>query len=192
MLAGDVLAEYSLAGRLPRRRGNGSPSMTPHGVYPCGAGWVFLAARDDEDWSRLARHVAADDITVDPDLATSARRHERRAEVDELVRRWTATRDLGTTVELLQSEGLPASAAFTGADIAADPGMTARGMVDRVGVATIDRTRAVCAMPWRVADRRPPYGEPPEPGRDTHAVLWDVLGMAENDVDALISAGVLR
>ena len=191
MLCGDSLAEYSLAGALPRRRGNADPVFAPHGVYPCRDGWLFLATRTDDEWARLAGLLARDGVTVDDRFAGGADRLARRDEVDALVGRWTALLDRQPAVELLQAAGIPAAPAVTGADVGKDPQFVSREFVTRTRVATTERTRAVCEMPWLVDGRRPDHLDPPELGRDTDDVLDRVLGMTGEEIAELRDAGVL-
>lgn len=192
MLAGDSLSEYTLAGRAPEHLGNTHRDHSPHGVYRCRDGWLFLAVRDDQEWARLRKVLAVAGIDVDADaFATAAQRRQRRDEVDGLVGRWTATMDRYPAFHLLQSERIPAAPAVSAEDLAKEPQLLARGYVTRARVATTDRTRAVCSFPWMVDGQRPDPGTPPELGTDTREILHRVLGMADAEIDDLIASGVL-
>jgi crotonobetainyl-CoA:carnitine CoA-transferase CaiB-like acyl-CoA transferase len=188
LLCGDSLAEWSLAGRLPERRGNGHPTMSPHGVYPCRDGWLFLAARDDDEWSRLSALLGA----TDDGLATSEQRVARRDAVDALVGGWTATLDRRAAFDLLQRADIAAAPAWDAAELSADPQLAARSFVNRTTVATTERTRAVCEPPWLVAGRRPQHTEPPVLGRDTADVLRAVLRLPDDEIHSLQESGVLQ
>lgn len=190
MLCGDSLSEYSLAGVRPARIGNTDRTYAPHGVYACRDGWLFLAARSDAEWAGLARLLARAGVDVSA-FAAREDRLARRDDLDALVEGWTSALDRGAAFDLLAAEGVPAGPAVTGADIVKDPHFTAREYVTRTRVATTERTRAVCEMPWRVDGHRPNMTEPPEFGRDTHAVLRRVLDMTDAEVDALEQTGAL-
>src|SRR5262249_24084731 len=107
MLCGDSLAEYSLTRHLPKRTGNAHAVHSPHGVYRCQDGWIFVAARDDSEWARLAALLTGDGFAVSSELATAGRRRQCRAQVDALVGSWTSSRDRRDAFDILQRIGLP-------------------------------------------------------------------------------------
>lgn len=192
MLAGDSMAEHTLAGVVPERMGNTHRDHSPHGVYPSVDGWLFLAVRDDREWRRLAELLEADGLEVDPAFATVAERLQRRSEVDDLVSRWTGKRDRSVAFDVLQAAHLPAAPAVTAEDLVQDPQMLERDFIRRTVVATTDRTRAVCDVPWIIDGRRAEHREPPVLGQDTYEVLHRLLGMDTSEVDRLVDAGALR
>jgi crotonobetainyl-CoA:carnitine CoA-transferase CaiB-like acyl-CoA transferase len=192
MLCGDSLAEYSLTCRLPKRTGNAHAIYSPHGVYRCRDGWIFLAARDDSEWARLAALLTGDGLPVSSELAAADRRRQCRAQIDALVNGWTSSRDRRSAFEALQRAGLPAGPAVTARDMEDDPQFAARAFVTRATVATTTRTRAVGEAPWMTGGRRPEHSEPPALGRDTRDVLRRVLRMPDATIDELQTAGVLQ
>jgi crotonobetainyl-CoA:carnitine CoA-transferase CaiB-like acyl-CoA transferase len=103
---GDAILRADL-GETVEPLGNRHPRMSPHGVFPClGDGtWVAVAARSDEEFTRLT--VAAE-LTSDPRWATLAGRKAGEAELEERISAWTRSRPAETVAEILQRHGIPA------------------------------------------------------------------------------------
>ncbi len=208
-LAGPAALDRQVNGRRARRAdvppGNRSPEppMAPHGAYPCaasGAGaqsrWIAIACRDDADWRRLRAAMGDPEWARAAGLADVAGRRAREDDVDRAIAAWTATQDRDALATALAAAGVPAGAVQDARDrVESDPQLRARGWLVPLPHAVVGE--------WPL--ERPPFrlsrGDvhpggvirrgPPCLGEDTHAVLRDVLGMADAEIAALADAGVL-
>ncbi len=203
-LLGPELLAYELDGRVATRAGNRDRDLVPNGVFPCVAGserasrypaggsgaegWVAISCADDAQWAALAELAGLPD---EQRWRTAAGRRPDDDRIEALVASWTATRDAGEIVALLQPRvacapvlGIP--------ELHADPQMAHRGYwvpiehpvygpVPYSGMqATMSRTQGVVR------------GPAPCLGQDTWYVLETMLGVDGDTIAALLADNVLE
>jgi len=198
-MVGPDLLDFSVNGRPLRRDGqpnanrNRMPAMAPHGIYSAQGddAWVAIACRDDDEWARLAELVG-EPWAKDPSLATLAGRLADEDALDARMAAWTATRDRFATAEALRAFGLPASVVARPEDrIDHDPATSEWGLWPTVHHTEIGEVR-VDGLPvhmsrtdWQIERGAPCLGE------HTREVLRDVLGLPDDEIDALHEDGVV-
>ena len=192
-MIGANLMEAASSGNNPEPIGNISLSVAPHGCYPCkGADrWCAIVAETEEQWSALAAILGAD-IAADDRFATNAERLRNRDALDKLISAWTRTRDAFTVRDQLQKAGIPCGVAQTGEDLVNDPQLKERGFIVEVDNARLGKvvlpnfplhfTNAKLTRRW----------EFPVLGKDTEAVLRDVVGYDAATIAALKQDGALE
>jgi crotonobetainyl-CoA:carnitine CoA-transferase CaiB-like acyl-CoA transferase len=118
------IVDYQLSGELAPRLGNRHERFAPQGCYACAGNdrWVAITARDDDEWTALARLVGAEQLAG---LDLPARR-ERVDELDAAIGTWCETRDPFEVMELLQASGVPAAVVQNGRDLLRDPQLRGR------------------------------------------------------------------
>ncbi|TMF58145.1 MAG: CoA transferase [Chloroflexi bacterium] len=89
-----ALLEHAANGTVPTRDADHDRVAVPHGVYPTRGDdrWVALSVWSDDEWSRFRVALGDDDWSRDAELATTAGRREREAELDDHIAAWTRTR----------------------------------------------------------------------------------------------------
>ena len=122
---------HDMTGQVPGPEGNGHPFLSPFGLYPAADGHVALGIVDDAFWQRLTALMGHPDLGTDPRYATRPERARNAAEVDRLVSGWTSGRRKSQLTEVLGGQ-VPFGPLNSIADIAADPHVTARGMLAKV------------------------------------------------------------
>ncbi|MBI2367314.1 MAG: CoA transferase [Deltaproteobacteria bacterium] len=192
-MVGASLMEAAASGRDPEPMGNASIFAAPHDCYPCKGEdrWCAIAVENDEQWAALAKILGAD-IEGDRRFKTVGGRLEHRDELNRIVERWTRDRDAFEIMDRLQRLGVPCGVAQTGADVTADPHLVERGFI--VGVENERIGRVVLPnFPLRFANARMTRRwEFPVLGRDTEAVLRDVVGYDAETIAAHKRDGVLE
>ncbi|MBI2169427.1 MAG: CoA transferase [Actinobacteria bacterium] len=169
----DWLLHYRKTGEARGRNGNGHPRALVHGVFPCRGDdrWVAVACWTDEDRDALARVVGG----ADPDALGA----------------WTSTQDREEVAETLQALGIEAIPVQGFEDLLADPQLAHRGhfvTLDHpvMGPGPYERNG------FRVADAPGGYASPgPTLGQHTREVLAGILGLTDQEVDALEADGAL-
>ncbi|HYV56898.1 MAG TPA: CoA transferase [Candidatus Nitrosopolaris sp.] len=203
-LAGPAALDRQANGRSYRRPetppGNRSPAppMAPHNVYRCAGReeWVAIACRDDADWRRLRAAMDNPEWARDPRFDAVAGRQAHEDELDERIAAWTASRERYAVADQLAAAGVPAAAVQDAHDrVERDPQLRAREYFvplrhAETGDWPLERP------PFRLSDGDVHPGGtirrgPPCLGEDTHAVLRDLLGLADAEIAALTEAGVL-
>ncbi len=113
---------------LPRL-GNEFRIAAPANTYHCRDGRIMTGVLLDSHWKRMAALVGRPELADHPDYATAPGRLARRAEVDGIVARWAAERDVADAVAALVETGVPASPVRTYAEAAACRHVAARDML---------------------------------------------------------------
>jgi crotonobetainyl-CoA:carnitine CoA-transferase CaiB-like acyl-CoA transferase len=188
----DLLA-YQMAGAERARVGNGSERMAPHGCYPArGAdAWVAIAVESDDQWTAFCRATGNEAWNADPRFATAADRIRHREDLDCLIAEWTATRDRYAIMRLLQEAGVAAGPVLSGEDLRSELQLRQSGFFQAlerryVGVHEYPLVPIrQLGTPRREATPAPCLGE------HNGQVLRDLLGVAQDGIEALEAAGVI-
>jgi crotonobetainyl-CoA:carnitine CoA-transferase CaiB-like acyl-CoA transferase len=172
--------------------------MAPHGAFrSAGEGeYVAIACRDDADWHRLRGAMGDPPWARDARFATVEGRQAHAEEIERALEAWTAGHERYALAGRLTTAGVPAAPVQDARDrVDRDPQLAARGYFvplphAETGVWPLERP------PFRLSDADVhPGGRirrgPPCLGEDTHAVLRELLGMAETEMAALTEDGVL-
>jgi crotonobetainyl-CoA:carnitine CoA-transferase CaiB-like acyl-CoA transferase len=192
-MMGDVFVADSLAPGTARPQGNTRERGVPWGVYPAAGddAWIAVTVRDDEEWGRLAA-VIGEAEWLAPELATATGRAPHRDEIDARLTSWTAERDARAAMEELQSAGITCGAVQTAADQLEDSQMLHRGFLRRVRQP--DLGEVVFEGPAFAGDALPaPIVQPaPRLGEHTREICREVLGLSDDDIEALLRRGILE
>lgn len=182
-----------VSGAPPPRTGNRHPVYAPHGVFACREpdAWIAIAVTDDPMWIALARAIGRGDLADDASLAEARDRHTRAAEIEAAISAWTGAQAADVAMTLLQQAGVAAAAVRRPSELLEDAGLASRGFWGELDRAVVG-VRPHPLSPWRVDGARAPLESPaPRLGEHNRAVLTDLLGMAEAEVEALEAAGVI-
>lgn len=186
-VVGEALLDYTMNGRVQQRRGNDHPSMSPHGVYLCAGDdrWIAIACEDDAQWQQLCTAIGRGDLAADDRFADVVSRVRHRRELDDIITRWTRSRDMHAAARELQSAGVPAGAAQLVSELMYDEQLQSRAYISIVShpeagatpyarpAFTLSKTRL------NIKRHAPVYGQ------DIDYVLRELLGLSETEVRAL-------
>lgn len=188
---GDSIAEYSLGGRPPERRGNRSPAFAPSGVFKCRDGWIAVEVRSDHEWDQLVSRLEQEGRPRPEGLDAASDRRASRERADAHVAAAIEGLDRTTAHELFSSCGVPAGPVMDGGDVVANDHLASRGYFGRTKVTTSDTTRLVVRAPWLIDGTRPQAEPAPKLGVHTDAILSSVLGMSSAEIADLRESGIL-
>jgi crotonobetainyl-CoA:carnitine CoA-transferase CaiB-like acyl-CoA transferase len=151
-----------------------------------------VTVRDDDDWGRLRSALGDPDWAQGEDLATTAARLARRAEIDGRLTAWTRERPPREVTATLQAAGVPAGFMQRAPEYEDDPQLHARDFLrtfEQPGLEPL----AIEHAPFRSELISAPANTPaPEPGEHTREICTGLLGMDPDDVDRLLASGVLE
>lgn len=156
----------------------------PGGCFRCNGpdAWIGLSVRDDAEWLALCQALGR------PDLASLYPTHQARVDDEQAIRpviaAWCLERSSDTAATLLRQAGVPAAVTRTFDQVVADPEIQRRGVFARLSDGSHNYT-----LPWRDADTgwRGDLTPPPELGADNDYVLKQLLGLSDQEYDALLS-----
>ena len=193
MLLPEALMDYSMNGTQPERMGNRDPHMAPHGVFRSKGDdrWVSLSVRDGAEWQRLCEVMGQPALSSDTRFASLAARKENEAALEAIVTAWTQERTADEATQALQNAGIPAYPALDALDMVNSPHVGARDYFVELEHPEVG-TRRHMGIPWTMS-RTPCEIRRPAPclGQDTDAVLTDIVGLSQDEIDALRERDIL-
>jgi crotonobetainyl-CoA:carnitine CoA-transferase CaiB-like acyl-CoA transferase len=184
-------------GREPTRWGNRHPQMAPHGCFACADDaegedqWLSVSVTDDASWSALARVLGGEDWLQDTSLASVAGRRKREGEIEQAISQWCHGQDAGDAARALQAAGVAAAKVQRSGDVTSDPHLHSRSffyLTERPYIGA----QAQAGLPIRRdRERYPMRGIAPFLGGNSHEILCGLLGVTEDDYEALESSQVV-
>ncbi len=192
------MLDQAVNGHEQARMGNRDPDAAPHGVYPCQGEerWIAIACFTDQEWQTLAGVIGESGGESGQEWAKQDRfagfqgRKENEDELDELLGQWTAGWDSRELMGFLQERGVAAGVINDCSDLFTDPQLTHQGHYvyldhPELGVYATERSEVTLSLtPGRL--NRPS----PLLGQDTHEALTEVVGLTEEEYQALEAEGV--
>lgn len=164
-------------------QGNRRPGRTPHDTYPCAEPdtWVAIACFDDAHRAALAALAGI------PEAGDEAWWWSAQDLADQRIAEWTRRRTRAEAIAELRAAGVPAVPVLTAADRWHEPRFAAR----QVTVPGPDGP--VKGLPMRFQSYHlTPAATAPELGRHTRAVLRDLCGLTDEEIDGLADRGVVH
>jgi len=162
------LNEYLAAASCGRPAGpedgtNHQYPYAPSGTYPTAdpAGWIALSVASEAQWAALKAALGNPGRLDDGRFGSAASRWDDHAALDEALGALTRQHRAAALADLLQAEGVPASAVLLPADLITDPHLASRGFFAAVEH-PVWGLRRLIGLPWQVLGEGPlPLGPPP-------------------------------
>jgi crotonobetainyl-CoA:carnitine CoA-transferase CaiB-like acyl-CoA transferase len=182
---------YLTTGKAPTRLGNAHPSIVPYQDFPTADGYMILAVGNDGQFKRLCGTAGCPELASDARFATNKARVENRATLIPLLKQKTVLRSTAEWIALLEQAGVPCGPINTLADVFADPQVIARRLKIEMPHPEAG-TVPLVASPIRLSGTPVQYrNPPPRLGEHTDSVLQGVLGLDQEEVEALREAKVI-
>lgn len=165
-----LILDCAATGRVATRLGQGSPSLDPHGVFPCKGENRYVAVGVETSTERSALA----DVLVGEELAD-----------------WCRHRDAFEAATTLRRAGVPAYAVLRPSDLYDDPQLTHREFFvilehPEMGPTPYDGPATIYSRtPQRLRSAAPCLGE------DNERVLTELLGLSHAEASRLRDAGAL-
>jgi benzylsuccinate CoA-transferase BbsF subunit len=190
-ILGPATVAASLGEQLTRT-GNRVAGHHPSGVFPCAGDdrWIALSARDDDEWQRLAT-ILSPELARDPRFLTDAGREAAEDALEAAIAGHTRDRERDELAAALQAAGVPASAVETSEDVLNDEHLKARGFWRQLEHPVMGTITMPSAPFEGRAGRTGPERAAPLLGEHTREVVTSLLGLGDDEVDALIEEEVL-
>lgn len=179
---------------LPERTGNrhSGLAVAPYNVYRAADGWIAIISVSEKHFEGAMRVVGRPECIDDERFSDRFRRVENIDALDSIIEEWSSTRTRWDAVEELQAAGVPCAPVLTVAEVADDPHLRHRGMIQDVEHPTLG-TVHVPGCPLHLSDSpSPPMRPAPPLASSTDDVLSDVCGYSAEQIDALRAADAIR
>jgi crotonobetainyl-CoA:carnitine CoA-transferase CaiB-like acyl-CoA transferase len=177
-MLGTIFLDALVNGRDAQPVGNESPHMAPHGCYRCAGEdrYCVIAVTTDAQWDALCCAMGQPGLVDDPRFSTFVARRDHREALDAAIAAWTGMLDPFAVMERLQAAGVPAGVVQSGADLANDEQLRARGFLETVSHPILGEM-TMAGLPIHFSAGGPePYRSPPPLGSDNEYVITELLG----------------
>jgi formyl-CoA transferase len=188
-----AVPEYDRLGEIRGPGGTGLKGVAPSNIFKSSDDkWIVIAANADTVFRRLCEAMGQPALADDPRFATHLARGEHQEELEGIVAAWAGERDAAEIDRVLNEAGVICGPIYTIADIFEDPQFQARDMLvkhedpefgEYVGPGIVPKFSATpCAVRWSARW---------EPGADNRDVYGGLVGLSDEEIDALAAEGVL-
>ncbi len=184
-----MIALYSVAGQSPHR---GRPrNAYPRGAYKARDGYVAVNVPDERIWRRWCETMDRPDLIDDARTNGGSARAQNRDFLDPIIDEWFAGLTRHEAVERLNDAGVPTGPVHTAEDVFACPQVEARGMLMEVHDRDVGDYRFARTPPHLSAAPLLPSKPAPDLGQHTCSILSDLLGYDAQQIDELVTEGVV-
>jgi crotonobetainyl-CoA:carnitine CoA-transferase CaiB-like acyl-CoA transferase len=182
---------YLVAGQVPERLGNAHPNIVPYQAFAAADGHLILAVGNDGQFRRFCEVAGQPQWAQDARFASNAGRVRHREALLPLVEAVLRERPRDAWLQALAAVGVPCGPINRLDEVFADPQVQARGLRRDFARPDGDTVPGVAA-PIRYSDAPvAEVGASPRLGADSRAVLGELLGLSEQELDGLAAAGVI-
>lgn len=187
-----TLAGHDALGIVRQREGNRLPNSAPLDNYETADGrYVCIVAGSDANFRRLCATMGRPELVDDPRFKTLADRAANADTINGVVADWARSLPAEELVAACVEKDVPVAAAYSAADIAADPHLRARGDLVEVDDPVLGPLRQQAPYP-RLDGRRPaaPAGAP-RLGEHNRDIWGAVLGLEDDELAELERDGII-
>jgi len=187
-----LLPDWQLGGYERGRSGSVLPNIAPSNVYPTADGdMVLIAGNQDTVFRRLAEVMGKPELADDERYATHGARGERMEELDQLIAEWTVTKNSEELLDMMSAGGVPAGRIFRAKDMFADPHFAAREAIVTLSHPVLGDFPMQNVFPKLSETPGKVRSVGPELGQHNEEIYTSLLGIDEDTVSTLRSAGVI-
>ncbi|HVN88625.1 MAG TPA: CaiB/BaiF CoA-transferase family protein [Candidatus Binataceae bacterium] len=175
----------------PHRNGSQHPYGSPSGVFKCPGGYIMLLVQDHE-FIRLAKAMGKPGLATDERFKHNGRRVKNNEALKKMIEDWFATfPDRDSVVGELDKFRVPCGPIHSLEEAMAHPHLRERKTVRRVSDPSFGEFD-IPGFPVKFSD----YPDRTElkasrVGEDNEAVLRDMLGMSDAEIEGLYSQDIL-
>ena len=176
---------YLTTGKAPGRAGNAHQNIVPYQVFAASDGHVIVAVGNDSQYAKFCAVANRPDLASDARFARNADRVRNRTILVPLLEAIVRERPMAFWAEELEAAGVPCGPINSIAQAMTDPQILARGLRVDLPHPTAQRVPLVASPIVLDGKRAVSDLPPPLLGEHTRSVLGDLLGLAEDELDAL-------
>lgn len=184
MLANQA-SSFLVGGVAPGRSGDWHPSLAPYQMFEAADGTFIIACGNDAQFRTLCATIGRPELADDERFAVNPARVRHRGELADALNEALRQRDRAHWLAVLPEAGVPAGSVNTIADAFAEPQLLHRGVRVDLPHPTAGSAPGV-ANPIKFSESPVEYrSAPPLLGQHTDEVLGSVLGLSEQEIEAL-------
>ena len=190
-LLANQASNWMNGGMEPRRLGNQHPNTVPYQDFACADGDILVALGNDRQFRRFMDMLGCPELADDERFRNSPGRSVNRDALLAEMRPAIATWQAADLIAAMQQAGLPGGKVNEIPEVLEHPQIAQRGLVHEMQRSDGTRVK-VLGFPAKFSATPATYrSAPPRSGENTRAVLHDGLGIANDEIERLIEAGVI-
>lgn len=188
-LMSQTMSQYVFAPEIVKR--GVSAASAPYGAYAASDGYFVVAVVTEPVWKSFCELIGHADMASDPNLQTGRDRAKRSAELKDLIETWASDKKVDAVVKVMADAGVPVCKVQDLPDLLTCPHLAARDMVLQVND-PVAGMKPVMGFPIRLSGSSPRREPPPQFGQHTDEVLRQDLGLSDEQIHGLRSAGIVK
>jgi crotonobetainyl-CoA:carnitine CoA-transferase CaiB-like acyl-CoA transferase len=182
---------YLGSGQVPRPMGTAFPTVVPYRVLRAADTAVAVAIGSEKLWSAFCRAIERPDLAAHPDYSSNGDRIRNRGVLEPLLESEFQRRPAAEWVKRLQAAGIPASPVRNFQEVVEHPQSAVRRMFPEIEHPAAGRHR-VTGTPIKFSETPgAPGAGAPLLGEHTSAVLRELLGLGDAEIEGLARDGVM-
>ena len=188
-----TLPEYDKAGIVRKPSGTCLPNIAPSNIYPTEDGnYVVIAANIDPMYRRLCTAMDKPELADDPRFVDHKARGENAEELDGIIGDWSSTMSTAELTQHLDDHGVVVGPINSIADLLEDPHFQARDMFLTVKDNFFGDFKVPGFAPkLSETESSVAWLGPPDVGAHNSEIYGDLLGMNEDELEALAADGII-
>lgn len=190
VLANQAL-NYLVGGKAPTRLGNAHPNIVPYQTFATKDGYIIMAVGTDRQFKEYCAIIGVPQLAEDARFTTNRGRVENRKALIPLLEGPMMARTTADWVAAFEAAAVPCGPINTVDQVFADPQVKARELQLELTRADGTATPGV-ANPIRLSKSPVEYHTaPPALGEGTSRVLSSLLGLSDDEINALRAKGAV-
>jgi crotonobetainyl-CoA:carnitine CoA-transferase CaiB-like acyl-CoA transferase len=178
--------DYFATGKPPGRWGLDHIHRVPARAFKAGDGrWVQVAATSDPMYASFCKVIGLENLIDDPRFNTNRLRVENRDEIMPILEKKMREKNADQWLAIFSEAGIPCGPILDIGEVFEDPNIAARDMLFTMPHPVEGEVRQL-ASPFKFSETPVnPSRRPPLLGEHTSEILTGMLGMAEEDLEAV-------
>lgn len=188
----NIPQKYFVDGEIPERIGNRYEFIYPYDSFEAADGWVIIGIANDVIWGRFVEATGLHILGEDARFASNPERVENHESLRLIVQEWVSHMRVEDVVSLLSDHSIPTCPIYDLRQAAEDPHIgVARGMTVEMEQPKLGRIKLV-GNPVKMSETHPiPRGPAPSLGGDNYAILRDLIGLSDGEIERLEREGAI-
>lgn len=184
-------SNYLVGGVVPQRMGNAHPNIVPYQAFATSDGFIILAVGNDGQFEKLLQLAGREELMQDERFATNPARVQNREIVCEEVANIMVQESRDYWLEELSVRGVPCGPINNIEQVFTNPQIQHRQMQIEVEH-PLSGSISLCNSPIKYSRTKVEISKaPPLLGDDTETILSDLLGLGEEELQALKEKGCI-
>ncbi|MBN3765530.1 CaiB/BaiF CoA-transferase family protein [Burkholderia sp. Ac-20365] len=190
MLA-NMNSNFLASGKAPARWGNAHPNIVPYQTFQTSDSWIIVAVGNDGQFRKFVEAGNRPELADDDRFATNPARVRNREILVPILAEMVRTRSKHAWIDALEAAGVPCGPINDLEEVFENEQVVARGLQVQLPHPSGGTVKLV-RNPIRMS-ATPPQAQahPPTLGEHTEAILRDVLGYDDAQIDALRGRSVI-